>query len=108
MVAAIGAMLRAAERHIIVLVDGFIMTACALAATRLYPQVSHYMIYTHCGDESGHRLMLHALHAQPLLSLGLRLGEGTGALCAYPIVDSAVRMVNEMNNFSNAHITKYF
>jgi nicotinate-nucleotide--dimethylbenzimidazole phosphoribosyltransferase len=52
--------------------------------------------------------MLHALHAQPLLSLGLRLGEGTGALCAYPIVDSAVRMVNEMNNFSNAHITKYF
>jgi len=46
--------------------------------------------------------------ARALLSLGLRLGEGTGALCAFPIVDSAVRMMNEMNNFDNAHITKYF
>ena len=48
------------------------------------------------------------LGAEPLLSLGLRLGEGTGALCAYPIVESSVRMLNEMNNFQNAHITKYF
>jgi nicotinate-nucleotide--dimethylbenzimidazole phosphoribosyltransferase len=52
--------------------------------------------------------MLDAIHAKPLLHLGLRLGEGTGALCAFPIIDSAVRMVNEMNNFDNAHITKYF
>lgn len=108
MVTAIAAMLRAAELHIIILVDGFIMTACALAACALVPEAKPYMIFTHCGDESGHKLMLQALSAQPLLSLGLRLGEGTGALCAYPIVDSAVRMVNEMNNFSNAHITKYF
>ena len=48
------------------------------------------------------------MHATPILHLGMRLGEGTGALCAYPIVESAVRMVNEMNNFANAHITKYF
>ena len=108
MVAAIGAMLRAAERRMIVLVDGFIMTACALAAVRLCPAVRHYMIFTHCGDESGHRRMLDLLDARPLLSLGLRLGEGTGALCAYPIVDSAVRMVNEMNTFDKAQITKYF
>ena len=108
MIAAIGAMLRAAERHLVILVDGFIMTACALAATRLYPAAQDYMVFTHCGDESGHRLMLDAMGACPLLHLGLRLGEGTGALCAFPIVDSAVRMMNEMNNFQSAHITKYF
>lgn len=108
MAAAIGAMLRAAERHLIILIDGFIMTACALAATQLYPESQSYMIFTHCGDESGHRKMLDLMNAKPLLSLGLRLGEGTGALCAYPIVDSAVRMINEMNNFDKAQITKYF
>ena len=108
MIAAIGAMLRAAECHRVVLVDGFIMTACALAAIGLYPASQDYMIFTHCGDESGHRMMLDIVDAKPLLNLGLRLGEGTGALCAYPIVDSAVRMMNEMNNFDNARITKYF
>lgn len=108
MIAAIGAMLRAAEQHLIILIDGFIMTACALAAIRLHPAAQDYMIFTHCGDESGHRLMLQAIGARPLLHLGLRLGEGTGALCAFPIVDSAVRMICEMNNFDNARITKYF
>ena len=108
MVAAIGAMLRAAEQHLIILVDGFIMTACAIAAIRLYPASQDYMIFTHCGDESGHKRMLDIVGAKPLLHLGLRLGEGTGALCAFPIVDSAVRMMNEMNNFDNAQITKYF
>ena len=108
MVAAIGAMLRAAEQHLIILVDGFIMTACAIAAIRLYPASQDYMIFTHCGDESGHKRMLDIVAAKPLLHLGLRLGEGTGALCAFPIVDSAVRMMNEMNNFDNAKITKYF
>ncbi len=108
MVAAIGAMLRAAEHHMIIMVDGFIMTACALAASRLYPEVVDYMIFGHCGDEGGHARMLALLNAKPLLSLGLRLGEGTGALCSFPIIDSAVRMINEMNNFQNANITKYF
>ena len=108
MIAAIGAMLRAAERHLVILVDGFIMTACALASIRLYPDSQDYMIFTHCGDESGHRMMLDIVDAKPLLHLGLRLGEGTGALCAFPIIDSAVRMMNEMNNFDNARITKYF
>lgn len=108
MVAAIGAMLRAAELKMVVMVDGFIMTACALAATLLYPASRDYMVFGHCGDESGHRRMLDFLKAKPLLSLGLRLGEGTGALCAYPIMESAVRMINEMNNFKDAEITKYF
>ena len=108
MIAAIGAMLKAAERHLIILIDGFIMTACAVAAIKLYPASQDYMIFTHCGDESGHKRMLDIVGAKPLLHLGLRLGEGTGALCAFPIIDSAVRMVNEMNNFDNAKITKYF
>ena len=108
MIAAIGAMLKAAEKHLVILIDGFIMTACALAAIKLYPAAKDYMIFTHCGDESGHKMMLDTIEAEPLLHLGLRLGEGTGALCAFPIVDSAVRMINEMNNFDNARITKYF
>ena len=108
MIAAIGAMLRAAEQHLIILVDGFIMTACALAACRLYPAAQSYMVFGHCGDESGHRRMLDAMGAKPLLTLGMRLGEGTGALCAFPILDSAVRMINEMNNFDNGNITKFF
>lgn len=108
MVAAIGAMLRAAEKKMTIMVDGFIMTACALAASKLYPDIVEYMVFGHQGDESGHKRMLNLLNARPLLNLGLRLGEGTGALCAYPIIESAVRMINEMNNFENANITKYF
>lgn len=108
MVGAIGSMLRAAEKHMIILVDGFIMSACMLAASKLYPEILRYAIFGHCGDELGHRKMLNMLNAKPLLSLGLRLGEGTGALCAYPIIQSSVNMINEMNNFDNAHITKYF
>ena len=71
MIAAIGAMLRAAEQHLIILIDGFIMTACAAAAIQLYPNVKDYMIFTHCGDESGHKRMLDMVGAKPLLNLGL-------------------------------------
>ena len=108
MVAAIGAMCRAAERNMLVLVDGFIMSACMLAASKLYPEVLDYAIFGHVGDEYGHKKMLDLMGAKPLLALGLRLGEGTGALCAYPIIESAVHMINEMNNFESAKITKYF
>lgn len=108
MVATIGAMLQAAELNMIILVDGFIMSACMLAASRLYPSILSYAIFTHQGDESGHAKLLSLMHAKPLLHLGLRLGEGTGALCAYPLIDSAVRMINEMNSFETGKITKYF
>lgn len=108
MVAAVGAMLRAAEHRMLILVDGFIMTNCVLAAVQFYPAVQEYCIFGHEGDEAGHRLVLQALHARPLLNLGLRLGEGTGAICAYPILESAVRMINEMTTFQQAAITKYF
>ncbi|MDR3141819.1 MAG: nicotinate-nucleotide--dimethylbenzimidazole phosphoribosyltransferase [Tannerellaceae bacterium] len=108
MVMATGGMLRAAELKMTILVDGFIMTNCVLAASKLYPEILPYCIYGHCGDECGHRKLLEALRATPLLHLGLRLGEGTGAICAYPIVSSAVRMINEMHSFSKASVTKYF
>lgn len=108
MVAAVGAMLRAAELGMIILVDGFIMSACMLAACHLYPATRAYALFGHEGEERGHRLLLADLHARGLLQLGFRLGEGTGALCAYPIIESAVRMMNEMNTFDQSHITKYF
>lgn len=108
MVMAIGGMLRAAELKMIILVDGFIMTNCILAASKLCPEILPYAIFGHQGDEAGHKRVLDALKARPLLNLGLRLGEGTGAICAYPLVVSAVNMMNEMDNFAHAAITKYF
>ena len=108
LVMAVGAMLQAAEKHLIIMVDGFLMTACMLAASKLYPHVTDYAIYGHCGDESGHRMMLDALGAKPLLSLGMRLGEGTGAIVAYPILQSALCMLNGMESFKKTEVTKYF
>lgn len=108
MVMAVGAMLRAAELGLVILVDGFIMTNCMLAASKISPEVLHYAIFGHRGDEAGHALALRELGVRPLLDLGLRLGEGSGSVCAYPLVDSAVRMINEMATFSEARVTKYF
>ncbi len=108
MVMAVGGMLQAAELGMVILVDGFIMTNCVLAATTLYPDMIDYCIFGHCGDESGHRRLLNYLQAKPVLDLGLRLGEGSGAICAYPVIDSAVRMINEMHSFGQAAVTKYF
>ena len=86
----------------------YFMTNCILAASHLYPEMLPYCIFGHCGDEAGHKRVLDILQAKPLLNLGLRLGEGSGSVCAYPIVDSAVRMINEMHSFQQASITKYF
>ena len=108
LVMAVGAMLQAAESRVLILVDGFLMTACILAAAQLYPEVTRYAIYGHCGDESGHYLLLDTLHAKPLLSLGMRLGEGTGAIVSYPIVESALCMLNGMESFKKTDVTKYF
>lgn len=108
MVAAVGGMLRAAELGMTIIIDGFIMTNCVLAASILHPEVLEYCIFGHQGDEAGHKLVLNALQAKPLLNLGLRLGEGTGAICAYPIIESAIHMINEMTSFQQAAVTKYF
>ena len=108
MVMAVGGMLRAAELKMVILIDGFIMTNCILAASKLYPEVLSYCIFGHCGDESGHQRLLAYMDVKPLLNLNLRLGEGSGAVCAYPIIDSAVRMINRMHSFKQASVTKYF
>jgi len=108
MVMAVGGMLKAAELKMIILIDGFIMTNCALAASLLYPSILLYCIFGHCGDENGHKALLNKLKVNPLLHLNLRLGEGSGSICAYPIIDSAVRMINEMHTFTQANVTKYF
>lgn len=108
MVMAVGAMLRAAELGMIIIVDGFIMTSCILAASKLCPAVLDYAIFGHQGDESGHKLMLEALDVKALLHLDLRLGEGSGAVCAYPIIESAVRMITRMDTFAQVSVTKYF
>lgn len=105
---AVGGMLQAAELGMVIIVDGFIMTSCMLAASKLYPEVMNYAVFGHQGDESGHKLMLEAMGAKPLLCLNLRLGEGSGAVCAYPIIESAVRMINEMDSFEKVRVTKYF
>ncbi len=108
MAMAVGGMLRAAELGMIILVDGFIMTSCMVAASHFYPEVLHYAVFGHQGDEAGHKRMLQALGVKGLLHLGLRLGEGSGAVCAYPILQSAVNMINEMDSFANTDVTKYF
>ena len=108
MVMALGGMLKAAELGMTIIVDGFIMTSVILAASRLYPAIMEYAVFGHQGDESGHKLMLEAMGARALLHLDLRLGEGSGAVCAYPIIESAVRMINRMDSFQSVNVTKYF
>lgn len=107
LVAAVGAMLRSAELGIAFLVDGFIMTACLLMARALHPAVAGYAFFGHAGDEAGHARLLRYLGAEPILRLGLRLGEGTGAVCAFPILDSSVRMLHEMATFTTSGVTDY-
>ncbi|MFI3322126.1 MAG: nicotinate-nucleotide--dimethylbenzimidazole phosphoribosyltransferase [Rikenellaceae bacterium] len=108
MVMTVGSMLEAARLGMVVVVDGFIMTACALVASKLDDNFLNYAIFGHQGDEVGHKLLLEYLKAKPILHLSLRLGEGTGALCAYPIIESSVRMINEMGSFKTVEVVKYF
>jgi nicotinate-nucleotide--dimethylbenzimidazole phosphoribosyltransferase len=100
-----GAMLEAAERKMIVLVDGFIASAAALSALRMKPEVHGSLIFCHSSDERGHKQMLKELKVSPVLSLGLRLGEGTGAALAYPLVQAAVSFLNEMASFEDAGVS---
>jgi nicotinate-nucleotide--dimethylbenzimidazole phosphoribosyltransferase len=100
-----GAMLQAAGERRVVLVDGFIAGAAALVAQALAPAVQDYMVFCHRGDEHGHRLLLAHLKAQPLLDLGLRLGEGTGALLAWPLLQSAANFLHEMASFESAGVS---
>ncbi len=101
-----GAMLQAASERRVVLVDGFIAGAASLVARGLNPHCADYMVYTHRSAEAGHRLMLNQLQAQPLLDLGMRLGEGSGALVAWPMVQSAALLMNERASFESAGVSQ--
>jgi len=101
-----GAMLQAAARRMAVLVDGFIATSAALVASRLAPDFLGYAIFSHRSDEQPHQLLLEHLNATPLLDLGMRLGEGTGAALAYPLVEAAVAFLNEMASFDSAGVSQ--
>lgn len=99
-----GAVGRAAERRICVLVDGFIVSAAVLAAVRASPSIRPYLLFGHASAEHGHRAVLEALEARPLLQLGLRLGEGSGALAAFPLLELACSLHEEMATFSSAKV----
>ncbi len=101
-----GAMLGAAEQNAVLLIDGFIATSALLVAYHLQPNILHYCIFTHCSGEAGHRQLLAHLNVTPLLDAGLRVGEGTGAALAYPLVQAAVNFLNEMASFESAGVSE--
>ncbi|MGV2872738.1 nicotinate-nucleotide--dimethylbenzimidazole phosphoribosyltransferase [Colwellia sp. E150_009] len=100
-----GAMLAAAEQSMHILIDGFICTAAAMVAVLINPAVKDYMIFAHCSGEQGHHKMLKWLGVEPLLNLGLRLGEGTGAALALPLIQASVAFYNDMASFEQAEVT---
>lgn len=101
----VGAFLGASRRNTPVLVDGFIVTVAAYVATLLEPKARDVMIFAHRSHESGHRAVLDLLDAEPLLDLGLRLGEGTGAVLAVPLLRAAAEFYNTMASFAEAGVT---
>ncbi|MED4782192.1 nicotinate-nucleotide--dimethylbenzimidazole phosphoribosyltransferase [Brevibacillus choshinensis] len=100
-----GAILGAASRRVPVLLDGFIATVAALLAVRLQPTVADYLIAGHRSQEPGHAFVLKTLGKEPLLDLNLRLGEGSGAALAFPIIEASTRMVREMATFASAGVS---
>lgn len=102
----VGAMLAAAQNKALLLIDGFIATSALLVASRLQPNILQYCVFAHCSGEAGHRQLLAYLEAKPMLDAGLRLGEGTGAALAYPLVQAAVNFLNEMASFESAGVSE--
>ena len=100
-----GVMLGAASRRVPVLVDGFIASTAALAAVRICPRVAAFLLAGHRSVEPGHRRVLEALGLRPLLDLELRLGEGTGAVLAMPLVDASLLLLEEMATFAQAGVS---
>lgn len=101
-----GAMLAAAEQKMLVVVDGFICTAAAMLAVKINANVKDYMVFAHCSGEQGHEKMLQWLSVEPLLKLGLRLGEGSGAALALPLIQAAATFYNDMASFAQAEVSE--
>lgn len=102
--ALVGAFISAAQRGVPILVDGYITTAAALCAVRLNPTIRPWLLFGHRSAEPGHRLLLAALEGEPLLDLGMRLGEGSGAAVAVALLRSACALHNEMATFAEAAV----
>ncbi|AKZ62874.1 nicotinate-nucleotide--dimethylbenzimidazole phosphoribosyltransferase [Herbaspirillum hiltneri N3] len=102
----VGAMLKAGERRMVLLIDGFIVTSALLVAAKLQPAILDYCLFSHCSDEHGHRRMLQHLDARPLMQLDLRLGEGTGSALALPLLHAAVNFLAQMATFSSAQVSE--
>ncbi|MCW9708061.1 nicotinate-nucleotide--dimethylbenzimidazole phosphoribosyltransferase [Fodinibius salsisoli] len=102
----VGGMLQAAEHRMVILVDGFIATAAFMLACEWYPDIREYGIFAHQSEVRGHQIQLEYLKAKPLLQLDMRLGEGTGAAMAYPVVQSAVNFLNDMASFEDAGVSE--
>ncbi|PWQ97395.1 nicotinate-nucleotide--dimethylbenzimidazole phosphoribosyltransferase [Leucothrix pacifica] len=101
-----GAMLAAQKHGMIVMVDGFIATAAYLVAVAINPALKDHAIFCHTSGEAGHQLMLDHLKVEPLVNLGMRLGEGTGCAVAYPLIQSAVAFLNDMASFESAGVSE--
>ncbi|MGC4061455.1 MAG: nicotinate-nucleotide--dimethylbenzimidazole phosphoribosyltransferase [Aquabacterium sp.] len=101
----VGAVLQAAAERRVIVVDGFIASSAVLVASALQPMVRQRCVFAHQSDEAGHALMLTQLQAQPLLKLSLRLGEGSGAALAWPLLESACRILREMASFESAGVS---
>ena len=101
-----GVILGAAARRVPVLIDGFISGAGALIAKALKPLSRDYMIASHLSQEPGHQIMLNLLGLKPMLSLDMRLGEGTGAALGFLLVDAAIKCQREMATFAEAGVSK--
>jgi nicotinate-nucleotide--dimethylbenzimidazole phosphoribosyltransferase len=100
-----GVILGGAARRVPVVIDGFISTAAALVADRLAPMCRQYMFASHLSYEPGHRMALEALQLTPMLHLQMRVGEGTGAVLAFPLLEAAVRTLDEMATFAEAAVS---
>lgn len=100
-----GLILGAASHKMAVVVDGFISSAGALVAMRMKPEVEDYLFFSHMSHEKGHRHIMKLMGIRPVLDLDMRLGEGTGAALAMPIIEAAVKIYNEMETFSSAGVS---
>ncbi|RIJ47935.1 nicotinate-nucleotide--dimethylbenzimidazole phosphoribosyltransferase [Maribellus luteus] len=103
--AMVGAYLEAKKQNMLILIDGFISTAAVITAIQMDASVKNNCIFCHSSDEKGHKIMLEYLGVKPLLHLGMRLGEGTGAAVAMPLVKSAVNFLNQMSSMEDAGVS---
>ena len=100
-----GALLATAGQKCLAVIDGFAVSVAALLAIEIDPRVRTACIFSHCSAEHAHRKLLAHLDVKPLLDLGMRLGEGTGAAMAWPLIDSAARLMTEMASFESAGVS---